>query len=74
MTAKFIGKVVAALASASAAGFLAVAIHEFNYANSHPFAYGPAKVIAWGALAGVVLAVGVALLGYLAATRDGGRH
>lgn len=72
MTAKVIGKVVVVMAMASAVGFLAVAIHEFDYANSHPFAYGPAKVIAWGALSGAVLALGVALLGYLVTKKDWG--
>jgi hypothetical protein len=41
-----------------------VAIHAFDYASGHPYAYGPAKVIAWGGVAGVVVSIGVGLLGY----------
>ena len=37
-------------------------MQEFSYAGSHPYAYGPAKVIATGALAGVALSIAVALL------------
>jgi hypothetical protein len=51
-----------ALAVVAAVGFIGVAIHEFNYASDHPYAYGPAKVIAWGGCAGAVLSVAVALL------------
>jgi hypothetical protein len=42
--------------------FVGVAIHEFGYASAHPYAYGPAKVIAWAAVAGATLALAVALL------------
>ncbi|HWK30114.1 MAG TPA: hypothetical protein VNS09_26320 [Solirubrobacter sp.] len=39
-----------------------VAVHELQYASGHPFAYGPAKVIALTAGAGAVLAVAVGVL------------
>lgn len=42
--------------------FIGVAITEISYAGAHPFAYGPAKVIAWGAGAGALLSAAVALL------------
>jgi hypothetical protein len=53
-----------ALAVVAAVGFIGVAIHEFSYASDHPYAYGPAKVIAWGGCAGAVLCVAVALLAF----------
>jgi hypothetical protein len=65
-----LGGVVLALAIIAAIGFVAVAIHEFGYASDHPYAFGPAKVIAWGALAGAVLAIAVALVGFVL-SRDG---
>jgi hypothetical protein len=43
---------------------LALAIHEFNYASDHHYAYGPAKVIAWGGCAGAVLSIAVAVLAF----------
>lgn len=72
MTRSALGGAVMALAVVAAVGFLGVAIHEFNYASDHPYAYGPAKVIAWGGCAGAVLCVAVLLVGY-AVTRPGGR-
>jgi hypothetical protein len=42
--------------------FVGVGVHEVQYASAHPYAYGPAKVIAWGAGAGALLSVAVALL------------
>jgi hypothetical protein len=51
---------VAAIAVIAAVVFAGVGIHELNYASDHPYAYGPAKVIAWGAGAGVLLALAVA--------------
>jgi hypothetical protein len=53
-----------ALAVVAAVGFTGVAIHEFSYASDHPYAYGPAKVIAWGGCAGAVLGTAVALLAF----------
>lgn len=53
---------VITLAVVAAAVFVGVAIHELSYASGHPYAYGPAKVIAWGAGAGALLALAVALL------------
>jgi hypothetical protein len=41
-------------------------LHEFRYASDHPYAYGPAKVIAWAAAGGVLLAIAVALLAWAA--------
>ncbi len=42
--------------------FVGVAIHEFDYASGHAYAYGPAKVIAWAAIAGAMLAAALGLL------------
>jgi type VI protein secretion system component VasK len=39
--------------------FAWIAIHEFNYASNHPYASALAEVLAWGAVAGVLLAVAV---------------
>jgi hypothetical protein len=55
---------VVALAFIAAVVFVGVALHELDYAGSHPHAYGPAKVIAWGAGGGAVLAVAVLLLAF----------
>jgi hypothetical protein len=49
------------LAIVSAVIFAIVAIEEFSYAATHPDAYGPAKNIAWGAVAGTLLSAAVAL-------------
>lgn len=56
-----------ALAAIAGAVFAGVAIHELNYASANPYSYGPAKVIAWAALAGALLALAVilALVGQL---------
>jgi hypothetical protein len=51
---------VGAAALMAAVVFAGVGIHELNYASDHPYAYGPAKVIAWGAGAGALLALAVA--------------
>jgi hypothetical protein len=53
--------------------FAGEAVHELHYANDHPGAYGPAKVIALACGAGAVLALaaGIALL--LLTPRDGVR-
>jgi hypothetical protein len=56
---------VIALSVVAAVVFVGVAVHELNYASGHPYAYGPAKVIAWGAGAGALLSVAVAVLGYV---------
>jgi hypothetical protein len=53
---------VLACAVTSAAIFAVVAIKEFAYASAHPYAYGPAKIIAWGAVGGALLSVAVAIL------------
>lgn len=51
-----------ALAVVAALVFVGVGIHELKYASDHPYKYGPAKVIAWGAGAGALLSVAVALV------------
>lgn len=61
MTRSAIAGSAVALAVVAAIG---VGIHEFNYVSDHPYAYGPAKVIAWGGCAGAVLSVAVALLAF----------
>jgi hypothetical protein len=55
---------VVALAAVAAVVFAGVAVHELNYAADHPFAYGPAKVIAWASGAGALLSVAVAMLAF----------
>jgi uncharacterized integral membrane protein len=52
------------LAVVAAFFFLNVANTEFSYASDHPHAFGPAKVIASGAVGGVILAVAVAVLAW----------
>ena len=51
---------VAAIGVLAALVFAGVGVHELSYASDHPHAYGPAKVIAWGAGAGALLALAVA--------------
>jgi hypothetical protein len=53
---------VVALALVALAVSVGVAIHELQYASHHPYAYGPAKVIALAAGAGATLAAAVMLL------------
>ena len=60
-TSAIFGAVVA-LAAVAAVVLVAVAVHELDYASDHPYQYGPAKVIAWGAGAGALLALAVGLL------------
>lgn len=62
---------VAAVALIAAVVFAGVGIHELSYASDHPYAYGPAKVIAWGAGAGALLALTVAGLAACLLRRDG---
>jgi hypothetical protein len=64
MTRSAIAGAAVALAVVAGIAFVVVAIHEFNYASDHPYAYGPAKVIAWGGCAGAVLCIAVALLAF----------
>lgn len=68
--ASLLGAVIA-LASVAAIVFVSVMVEEFAYASGHPYAYGPAKVIAWGAGAGAVLSLAVGLLAF-SLTRDAG--
>ena len=65
-----LGGAVIAMAVVAAVVLIAVAVHELNYASAHPYAYGPAKVIAWGAGAGALLSVAVAILGYALTRAD----
>jgi len=53
---------IVALAGIAAALFVAVAAHELDYASSHPYAYGPAKVIAVACGAGALLSIAVIVL------------
>ena len=55
---------VIALALVALVVFVGVVLHELSYASSHPYQYGPAKVIAWAAGGGVVLAIAVVLLAW----------
>ncbi len=41
--------------------FIGVLVTEIDYVNDHPFRYGPAKAIAWGAGGGALLSAAVAL-------------
>ncbi len=68
--ASLLGSVIA-LASVAAIVFMGVTVEELAYASSHPYAYGPAKVIAWGAGAGALISVAVGLLAF-SLTRDPG--
>ena len=52
----------AALALVAFCMFVGVAITEINYVDDHRYRYGPAKVIAWGAGGGAVLALAVGSL------------
>jgi hypothetical protein len=71
MTRSTLGGAAMALAFIAAIVFIGVAVNELNYASRHPYAYGPAKVIAWGSGAGAVLAVAVAVLAYALTRLDG---
>lgn len=64
MRLQALGGVVVACALVAAVVFGGVAVHELGYASDHPHAYGPAKVIAWTACAGGLLALAVALAGW----------
>jgi hypothetical protein len=59
-----LGGAVIAIAVIAGIVFIGVAVHELNYASGHPYAYGPAKVIAWGGGAGALACVAIALIGY----------
>jgi hypothetical protein len=59
-----------AVAAISAIVFAGVAIHELDYAGGHPYAYGPAKVIAWAGGAGALLSVAVGVLGFALTRSD----
>lgn len=63
---------VGAIVCASVAGVVSVwvAIHEFSYAGSHPYAVGPANVIGVAAVAGVLLSLAVIFIA--TAIRRGG--
>jgi hypothetical protein len=55
---------IVALALVAAVMFVGVAVHEIAYASNHPYQYGPAHVIAWGAGAGALLSASVSLLAF----------
>jgi hypothetical protein len=72
---KSLGVAVIALAVVAAVVFVGVGVPpcalgrtgragELLYASNHPYAYGPAKVIAWGAGAGTLLSVAIVLLAF----------
>ncbi|MGB1582463.1 MAG: hypothetical protein ACPHCI_01605 [Solirubrobacterales bacterium] len=61
--------VVICMAIAAALIFAGVAKTELDYVSAHPYAFGPAKVIAWGAGAGVLISLAVGLLAW--SLRDG---
>ena len=69
MTKSTLGGAIMSLSAIAAAVFAYVAVHELTYAADHPYAYGPAKVIAWGGGAGVALALAVGLVGYAISRR-----
>jgi hypothetical protein len=52
------------LAAVAIVVLLGVMVNELRYASTHPFRYGPAKVIAWTAGGGALIAAAVALLGF----------
>ena len=56
---------VLALGCVAFVGFVVEAVHELNYASAHPFAYGPAKVIAAVSGAGAVLSFAFVLTVFL---------
>lgn len=60
---QMLGAVVIA-SGLAAVVFVGVAITELSYVGSHPYRYGPAKVIAWAGAAGALLAIAVALLAH----------
>ena len=64
MTRATLGGAAIAMAIVAAIVFMGVAVHELNYASDHAYAYGPAKVIAWGACAGALACLAVVLVGY----------
>ena len=49
------------LAALGALIFAWIAVHEFGYANHHPHDAALAEVLAWGAIAGTLVAVAVVL-------------
>jgi hypothetical protein len=64
MTGSTLGGAVIALAVVAAVVFVGIAVHELNYVSGHPYAYGPAKVIAWGGGADALACLAIALIGY----------
>jgi hypothetical protein len=65
-----LGGAVLVAAAIAALVFIGVAVNELNYASGHPYAYGPAKVIAWAAGAGALLSTAVGALGFALARAD----
>lgn len=62
MNRRTAGVIATILSGIAVPAFLAIGIHELDYASGHPGHYGPAKVIAWGAFVGALLSVAVGLL------------
>lgn len=58
--------IVICMALGAALIFAGVAKTELDYASAHPYAFGPAKVIAWCAGAGVLISLAVGLLAWTA--------
>lgn len=56
--------IVICMSVVAAVIFLGVMKTELDYVSAHPFAYGPAKVIAWGAGAGALISAAVGLLAW----------
>lgn len=54
-------KLILVLAIAAGVIFGWIAIHEFSYASSHPYAAALAEVLAWGGIGGTLLAGAIAL-------------
>ena len=67
---KTIAGAVIALSVVAAIVFIGVLVTEVDYVNDHPYRYGPAKVIAWGAGAGALLSAAVGLLAYALTRRE----
>lgn len=72
MARETIRTVVICMAVAAALIFAGVTKTELDYVSAHPYAFGPAKVIAWGAGAGLLISLAVGLLAW--SSRDDERR
>jgi hypothetical protein len=59
MSRASLGGAVIVFSAVAAVIFAGVAVHELSCASGHPYAFGPAKVIAWGGAAGALPALAV---------------